>query len=318
MKLTGVLAALAFVLNSLSAATVFKSGFEEGSIEFPEGWSLRDRGMSMVASERAKSGRRALRIVDSDADKLGSSALSERFSIRPGQRARVSLWCWLESGDSRGLGVYIEFIDLRGKFTEERMGFRQRLEPGKWNRIVVDRIAPPGTAFARIWLHSISASVVTCVVDDIEAIIEKSPTPISMSNWEGTTMDPDIHRVWPAGLRWHHGTTAKVDRKFLNPQDWSAYQTLAFNLYSERNTGSSFVLIIASENDETEGGDYFSLKVPIDFRGWKSVKVPLADLRVSRQPVGFGKIDAVKLRADGYSQTVAPDTVVVLDGLSIR
>ena len=316
----GILKVIAFLvlLPAAIGAPVFESGFEGGSIDFPDNWSLRDNGMSMVTGERVRTGRRALRIVDSDSGKLGSSALSERFPIKPGERAEASLWCWLESGDRQGLGVYLEFIDRAGRFTEERKGFRQPLILGKWNLIVVDRLAPPGSSAARIWLHTISDSVMTCVIDDVAATIDSEPPPVSVSNWLGTTLDPDHRKNWTAGLRWDHGATTKVDKKFDRPQDWSGHSRLSLNLFSKKNTGSSFVMIFSSENEETEGGDYYSLKLPVNFTGWKSFHLPLSDLRVSRKPKGFHHIQDIKLRADGYSLVVDQTTVIILDGLRVE
>ncbi|MGB0583084.1 MAG: carbohydrate binding domain-containing protein, partial [Limisphaerales bacterium] len=271
-----------------------------------------------VNSEHARSGRRSLRIVDNDSGKLGSSALSETFKVKAGQRVEVLLWCYRESGDPRGLGVYIEFIDRAGEFTEERQGFRQATEQGKWTPIVVSRTAPPGTSEARIWLHTISSSVMTCYVDDVTTRIEANPRPVAISNWDGISFDTKHRKKWTAGLRWDHGQRTKVDRKYEEPQNWSRFQKVSFNLYSERNTSSTFVMIFSSENEATEGGDYYSVKIPIDFTGWKAFQFPLEDLRTSRQPVGWHKIEAIKLRADGYSQTVRPDTIIVLDGLELN
>lgn len=308
---------LAFLLPIGNAAGAkFESGFETGSVDFPESWTVDDKGMSMISSERARTGKRALRIVDNSAGERGSSAWSHAISIKPGQRLRVSAWCFLQRASaSEPLGMYLEFRDRAGKRIGNHWGQRTPLERDRWNLMIASRIAPAETAKALIWFHSFNATTMTGFIDDVTAVIESGEQPVDVGGWGGTRLDPDVKKDWPVGIRWNHGKSAAADYIFQSPRDLSEFKTLTFNAYSERATHSTFVLILASENPDTEGPDYYSTKVPVDFEGWKTIQIPLATLRTSRKPTGWQFIQSVKLRANGYDQIVNPDTEIVIDGM---
>lgn len=307
--------ALFLSLNGIHGAA-FTSGFETGSIDFPADWIIVDKGMSMISSERSRTGKRALRIVDNSAGELGSSAWSHEIPIKPGQRLRASAWCFLQRGSaSDPLGMYLEFRDRAGKRIGNHWGQRTPLERDRWNLMIVSRVAPAEAAKALIWFHSFNATTMTGFIDDVTAVIESAEQPVDAGGWGGTRLDPEVRKDWPVGIRWNHGKSTGADYIFQSPRDLSEFKTLTFNAYSERATHSTFVLILASENSDTEGPDYYSTKVPVDFEGWKTITVPLATLRTSRKPTGWQFIQSVKLRANGYDQIVNPDTEIVIDGM---
>ena len=104
-----------FFVSAPTIAEEFRSGFELGSVSEPTGWTLRDDGMSVVTARRALTGRRSLQITDKDDSERGSSCLTKSIKIQPGQTARITAACFLESGDARGLGLYLEFLDNDSK-----------------------------------------------------------------------------------------------------------------------------------------------------------------------------------------------------------
>lgn len=309
---------LAVSAQSFVDAEVFRSGFELGQPNKPTGWTLHDNGMSVVTTRRAMTGRRSLQITDTDDGELGSSCYSKPIKIQPGQTARITLSCFLESGDVRGLGLYLEFLNADGKRVGERNGYRQQLTLNTWNPMINSRVAPDGATQVRAWLHTISDSVITCNVDNCVLAVIPTEPPITASGWDGAVLDSKRRKDWIAGVRWDHGQTAYVDYRIEKTQDWSQYKTLSMNVYSERNTGSSFVLIFTSENQSSEGPDYYSIKIPVDFEGWKKLQWSLSDIRTSREPLGWNHIDSVKLRANGYSQELNPKTIVVIDGVKLQ
>ena len=305
------------IAASLPAAdTAFSSGFESGSVDFPDGWILDDKGMSMISSQRARTGDRALRIVDNAAGKVGSSAWSHEIPIKPGQRLRVSAWCFLERSNApEPLGMYIEFRDQAGKRIGNHWGQRTLLDRDRWNLMIASRIAPDRTAKALIWFHSFNATTMTGYIDDVTAVIESDNQPVDVGGWGGTRLDPKMKKDWPAGIRWHHGRSTGADNIFQFARDLSEFKTLRFNLHSKSATYSTFVLILASENSKTQGPDYYSTKINVNFKGWKTIEIPLTDMRTSREPTGWHHIQSRKLRANGYDQTVNANTDLVIDGV---
>jgi hypothetical protein len=293
----------------------FSSGFEEGEVSSPTGWFLKDKGMSMVTSEFARNGKRSLRIADRDGSKVGSSAYSEEISVKPGQRVRATAWCFLESGDLNPLGMYLDFYDRAGRRIGEQRGHKTPLTRGEWRVMIASRVVPTNAVVAQLWFHSFTTAKMIGYVDDVSLEVEEIEQPLDVAGWSGGSFEPNRRRNWPVGVRWQHGKSQAMDRVFERAVDCSAFKSVAFDLFSERATGSSFVLIFSSENEETEGPDYYSVKVPVDFAGWKSFEFTLGELRTSRKPVGWHLIQSVKLRANGYSQTPNPATDLVFDGI---
>lgn len=310
---------LLFVLGLMGVAdgrgAAFLSGFEDGQASSPDGWYLKDNGMSMVTGDLARGGRRSLRIADRDGTKLGSSAYSEEMVVKPGQRVRVSAWCYLESGDLNPLGMYVEFFDPSGKKIGEPSGHKTPLTKGEWRLMISSRVVPTSAVSAQIWFHSFNAAKMVGYIDDVAVDVERIDQPLDVTGWSGGVLDPNRSRKWPAGVRWNHGETLAMDNIFESPVDCSRFKKVAFSAFSERATGSSFVMIFSSENEETEGPDYYSVKVSVDFTGWKEFEFALDELRTSRQPKGWNFIQSVKMRANGYSQTPDPRTELIFDGV---
>ena len=78
------------------------------------------------------------------------------------------------------------------------------------------------------------------------------------------------------------------------------------------------MLIIASENDKTEGMDYYSAAIEVDFEGWKKHEFGIPDdLGRSRGPLGFDKIGGFRFTASGWGNTPDPNTTVIVDDIKL-
>ena len=98
------------------------------------------------------------------------------------------------------------------------------------------------------------------------------------------------------------------------PSDWTGYTFVEFWCYSGVANDSEFVFNAYTENDATEGIDYFQRHFKVDWEGWKHIKIPTQGLRVSRQPT-MEQIDRVSFSNTGWHMTPADDTMLVLDEL---
>ena len=101
-------------------------------------------------------------------------------------------------------------------------------------------------------------------------------------------------------LRWEH---AKADGISLAkvPADWSAYDRLVLALLGE----NQFQLHAhpQSENPETEGPDYYSRSIRLNFTGWKRFRcLPQMSAAASRSG-GTGSVGYALPRPGGTSRT---------------
>ena len=72
------------------------------------------------------------------------------------------------------------------------------------------------------------------------------------------------------------------------------------------------MLILDSENPETEGSDYYGFQIVQDWEGWREFRLPLAELGATRQPLGWHAIQSATFTASGWGNTAHPDGVVTL------
>lgn len=145
------------------------------------------------------------------------------------------------------------------------------------------------------------------------------PPPFSTVDlWKGGTADAGIRKLWPQSVCWRHGQSSGLGCSFQPAQDWSKFNAVAFWLHSEKATGSRFVLLFPSENRESDGSDYYSFRITLDWTGWKQFVLPFNELGASRRPIGWKHIEGIRFTASGYNNTPDPAAVVRLDGLELR
>jgi hypothetical protein len=143
------------------------------------------------------------------------------------------------------------------------------------------------------------------------------PSAFGPTAWKGGALDAQIHRVWPQSICWRHGQSRSLSVKFAQPQDWSKFTAVGMWLHAEKATGSRFVILFPSENPQTAGSDYYSCQVTLDWSGWKRLVLPLDELGVAREPLGWNHIDGIHFTAAGYGNTPDPKAVVRVDGLEL-
>jgi len=151
----------------------------------------------------------------------------------------------------------------------------------------------------------------------------QTPEPLVLSacdstdDWTGGTLVADPVKEGSGAILWDHG---KSDRLVLRtvPGDWKPYNTLSFWMYSPKATGSRFMLIIASENPKTDGADYYSAAIIVDFTGWRQYTLSfLDDLGENRTPMGWSQVGGLNFTASGWDNTPNPETRVVIDDLRL-
>lgn len=97
--------------------------------------------------------------------------------------------------------------------------------------------------------------------------------------------------------------------------DWSGYNCLALDMYNKDMNGSTLTLLAYSDNDSTDGGDYYQYRLSIDFIGWKKVLIPWKDFTVARSPKGWDKITSFSI-ATTWSATAERPTSL-MDGTEL-
>jgi len=135
--------------------------------------------------------------------------------------------------------------------------------------------------------------------------------------WKGGEAAEEPVKQGTSAIRWalaeNHGlSTAEI------PHDWSEYNALAFDLYSQEATGSPVWLILNSEDAEREGSDYYSLRFRLDYEGWREYILPFDEIGKVRHPVGWHQILRFMLHsAWDPNLEVDPKAVAYLDNVRL-
>jgi len=140
----------------------------------------------------------------------------------------------------------------------------------------------------------------------------------SVEAWPGFELD---------GTTAHSGDTSALWRNMPQtpsvvcsdiPHDWSGYNAFTFWVHNEQALDARFMCIIPSENPDTEGSDYWSVAVPLNFTGWRMFGVMITPGSGARTPRGWDQVDSIRFTASGWDNTPHPEAVVRLDQLELR
>jgi len=147
-----------------------------------------------------------------------------------------------------------------------------------------------------------------------------SAAPLSISRfdtageWSRGQIVADPIKEGTGSLQWNNGTDTSVSKTVS--LDLSAYNTLRFWLHANHPlVGSNILVYLGSENAATDGGDYYSYQLAVDWTGWKEVVLPFDLFSRNRTPLGWGSIDRVAFNASGWNNTPDPTLVLHLDDL---
>ena len=101
------------------------------------------------------------------------------------------------------------------------------------------------------------------------------------------------------------------------PTDWSEYAFFSFWAYSEVANDAGIQLAIYSEDDSTTTDDYYKKEIIIDWEGWRLFEIPLHEFIATREPIGWHKIDYIKIASSGWGHTPNETTELIFDEMKL-
>ena len=102
------------------------------------------------------------------------------------------------------------------------------------------------------------------------------------------------------------------------PKDWRGYNLLRLWVHNGRPVPTRFMVIISSENPDTEGGDYWGYGVRLDFTGWKELVLPIGGKDGTRSPRGWDQVDGMRFTASGWGNTPDARANVLIDSIRLE
>ena len=101
------------------------------------------------------------------------------------------------------------------------------------------------------------------------------------------------------------------------PHDWSEYNFLSFWAYSSVANDAGIQLAVYSELDSSSADDYYKKEVIIDWEGWRLFEIPLHEFAATREPVGWDKVDYMKIASSGWGHTPMESTELIFDEMKL-
>jgi heparinase II/III-like protein len=136
----------------------------------------------------------------------------------------------------------------------------------------------------------------------------------SLDGWRGLELDREIVKAGETSGLWNNMPERPTATISEFPHDWSCHTAVSFWMHSARKVDARFMLILRSENPESEGADYYSLKLRLDhWTGWKQFVVPLNEMSAARQPLGWDQIQRIDFTASGWDNEPHPEAEVRFD-----
>jgi hypothetical protein len=262
---------------------------------------------------------------------LGTSAAA--VTVGPADWRRFDLLAfWCRASRARGLKFEVQ-VESQGRPAVSRPvsvdweGWQEVRLPladfgeADWQHVTALRMRAVGSppADAALWF------------DDLRLVIV--PPDPNRPRPEGLLCDfeADDLELWGGGLApdTEHFTSGKQsglwtdpprnDNRTLEPpiKDWTPYQYVEFDVYSRAANEAEFIFTVFSDNPDTDGPDYWSTIVKVNWEGWKHFKIPFRRMFEMRRPVGWDRVSAVRLYGMGWGMPEVPDTVLSFDALRL-
>ncbi len=164
-------ATIALAITPLDADGPFprNGGFEDGDWA----WRIPKDGMGSISREKSAGGGASLHVVDRSKDQ-GSDISSAPMPLTGPGDYEVRGKVLPVSGE--GLGIYVYCLDADGRPLNSAVNDQGWIDPvlvlggnsGKWEPFAGRFSAPAGTRSLRLWIHSMTGSVVEAYLDDLE------------------------------------------------------------------------------------------------------------------------------------------------------
>jgi hypothetical protein len=113
-----------------------------------------------------------------------------------------------------------------------------------------------------------------------------------------------------------------VVTKSLAMTDWSRYTFLSFWLNNENKDvpGKKLFVKVNSPQpgeDPVKTANYYKAIVPLDFQGWKQIRIPLDKFFKIRKPAGWNAVKQLEFSIDCFEPSTGSTPSVILDEISL-
>lgn len=169
-----------------------------------------------------------------------------------------------------------------------------------------------------VWFLTIAVTASTMASEDAQ--------PRTLTIWDCETtagiagLEREMSEVkqGDSAVRWRNHTQYSGLSVPKVPKDWSGYNLLRLWMHNAKPVPTRVMILVKSENSTTEGSDYWSYDVKLNFTGWKELVLPVGQKGGTRSPRGWDQIDGLALTASGWGNTPHPEADIVIDDVRLQ
>jgi len=141
---------------------------------------------------------------------------------------------------------------------------------------------------------------------------DQNPLPNTQTRLDPENTDTD-NRVasWTPGEKMRDLTIVPDDK------DWSRFSGISLRIHVNEVESHELVVICDSNPEGATDYNYFFTKIPIDWKGWKTVVIPFESFTKARSPAGWNKITCLKIQNYGWGSEPNPDAKYDFDDVTL-
>ena len=102
------------------------------------------------------------------------------------------------------------------------------------------------------------------------------------------------------------------------PSDWTGYNLLRLWIHCRESVPTDIMLLVRSENPETEGPDYWGYRVRLRYSGWREFVFPVGQRTGARSPRGWDQVDSLAFTASGWGNSPHAETDLLIDHIRLE
>ncbi len=140
----------------------------------------------------------------------------------------------------------------------------------------------------------------------------------SIEGTQGLALERENVKQGRGAVRWRNHPEVTGFSAPDVPEDWSGFNLLRLWVHNARPLPARFMILVPSENPDTEGMDYWGYGVRLDFEGWKELILPIGGEGGTRSPRGWDQVDGLRFTATGWGNTPHPEADVMIDDVRLE
>ena len=134
----------------------------------------------------------------------------------------------------------------------------------------------------------------------------------------GLQLESSEFKQGTAAVRWRDHPSQPGFDVPGTPSDWTGYNLLRLWVHCRKSVPTDIMLLVRSENEDTDGPDYWGYRVRLRFSGWREFVFPIGQRTGARVPRGWNQIDSLAFTASGWGNSPHPEADLLIDDIRLE